>query len=80
MCGLPGHTYDEPSFILCKTGCDILLIVEVFIHNTSSIPVLFDKEPTMPCVHHLVGSLKVSVAGLVKAHYTASLLFDLARQ
>jgi hypothetical protein len=22
MCGLPGHTYDEPSFVLCKTGCD----------------------------------------------------------
>jgi hypothetical protein len=23
MCGLPGHTYDELGFVLCKTGCDI---------------------------------------------------------
>jgi hypothetical protein len=22
MCGLPGHTYDEPGFVLWKTGCD----------------------------------------------------------
>jgi hypothetical protein len=22
MCGLPGHTYDEPSFVLCKAKCD----------------------------------------------------------
>jgi hypothetical protein len=22
MCGLPGHTYDESSFVLCKTGRD----------------------------------------------------------
>jgi hypothetical protein len=22
MCGLPGHIYDEPGFVLWKTGCD----------------------------------------------------------
>ena len=56
------------------------LVVEVFIHRILSVPVLLDKESFVPCVHHLVRSLKVSVVGTVDANYAAGLPFDLSRQ
>jgi hypothetical protein len=39
--------------------------------------VLLDKESSVPRVHQIVGSLKVSVAGTIDANYATGLPFDL---
>jgi hypothetical protein len=45
MCGLPGHTYNEPSFVLCKTGCDrgvsVSIMLKVIYDKINGDPLLY---------------------------------------